>query len=274
MASGAENVSIWWRHHDIVINVCLTVVEIFNVLSLTKVSFEILREMAQREALVFWAKYIIIFPDICVLLLRSITCLNYVFIFEIVNSFSISIISVINTFLKMIALLSPHVFKGYAFCYLMAATHDARRKRIHTVVGARERVSMETATVNANSSHDVILIEDPNVFALDSRTNCAVRSLRHRDVNKRTVIQHINLFKDLRPSYSSSTTGMFVISQSEERFLILVILTRIYISQFAGNTLFHIVWAIKIFKYHFSSKIFNLPNLHTLVYTIWRTNAL
>ena len=66
----------------------------------------------------------------------------------------------------------------------MAATHDARRKRIHTVVCASTaRVSMKTATVNANSFHDVILTEDPNVFALDSKTNYAVRSLRHRDVN-------------------------------------------------------------------------------------------
>ena len=45
----------------IVINVCLTAVEIFNVLSLAKISLKILKKMAQSEGLVFWAKYIILF---------------------------------------------------------------------------------------------------------------------------------------------------------------------------------------------------------------------
>ena len=81
MASNAENVSIWWRHHDILINVCLTAVEIFNVLSLTNVSFEILRKMAQREALVFWAKNIKKISARCVLLLLSITCFKFCFYF-------------------------------------------------------------------------------------------------------------------------------------------------------------------------------------------------
>ena len=44
----------------------------------------------------------------------------------------------------------------------MAATHVTPRKEKSTpVVDASERVSMETATVNTNSSHDVFLTEDP-----------------------------------------------------------------------------------------------------------------